>query len=210
MRRALLIFARTPEGEARAKRLPVAVAAPMFESVIVQWLGAARDANADVIVACAPRDRERLSRIAPDALWIDQGPGTFGARLSAAVTETFARHYDVVAVTGIDTMPVDLRAIFECGVNVIVPAGDGGVNLIALIADAPDVLATLQPRQRDAAARCEALLHAIVLPPSRDLDDIGDLREWLNEQPVVRTMHRVAMPRRQPSAASLRAPPLAA
>ena len=210
MRRALVIFARTPEAEARAKRLPLAVAAPLFASIIARWVRAAHDAKAEAIIACAPEHKARLARIAPHASWIEQPSGCFGERLSAVVTAAFAQQFDVVAITGIDTPPLDLTAIFECGRNVIVPARDGGVNLIALIADAPDVLASLRPRQRDAAARCEALLRAVVLPTLPDLDGNADLDDWLCRGAVPHPL-RVAVASFEPTPfAPLRGPPRAA
>lgn len=205
--RALVIFCRTPEAEARAKGLPVAKSAPLFEAALARWIRKARDAHAEPVIACAPEHRARLARIAPDASWIEQPQGSFGARLSAVATEAFGRGYARVALTGIDTPPIDLAAVFDSSVNVIVPARDGGVNLIGLIADAPELLSSLRPRQRDAASRCQVALHAVALPSSSDLDDIGDLSRLLRAPADVPAYRRFAISRRGAASPSLRAPP---
>jgi len=179
--RALVIFCRTPEAEARAKRLPVARTVPVFEAVIAGWVRAARNAGAEPVIACAPEHRARLSEIAPTASWIEQPTASFGGRLSAVTTEAFRRGFDAVAITGMDTPPMDLAPVFDCGTNVVVPAKDGGVNLIGLVVDAAGLLASLRPRQHDAASHCARVLEAIVFDAATDLDDEGDFRRALHD-----------------------------
>jgi glycosyltransferase A (GT-A) superfamily protein (DUF2064 family) len=190
--RALIIFCRTPEAEARAKNLPVARMARIFEAVLAMWVRAAQAADAEPFIASSAEHRARLLAIAPQASWIEQPNGSFGARLSTVTTAVFARGFESVALTGIDTPPMDLRAVFECGTNVIVPAKDGGVNVIGLIVNAPELLASLRPRQHDAAAHCAQVLEAVVLPASTDLDDCGDLRRALHDPAWIPLHHLLA------------------
>jgi glycosyltransferase A (GT-A) superfamily protein (DUF2064 family) len=189
--RAVIIFGRSPEAEALAKHLRVSRTAPVFEAVTAMWLRAAERANATAIVACAREDRRRIESIAPAAprIWIEQLEGTFGARLTGVVAETFRRGFETVVVTGIDAPPPasldDVFAKLESGAAdaVIAPATDGGVNLIALTSDASDLLSTMRPRQRDAAQRCRDFFGArlLVLEASGDLDGSADLARALRD-----------------------------
>jgi len=232
--RAVLIFARTPEAEARAKDLRVSRAAPLFEAVIGLWIGAAQRAGAVPIIACSPSDRGRFAAIVPTASpeWIDQGHGNFGERLSGAVSEGFGRGYGAVVVTGIDTPPPEsLDRVFsplESGAAdaVIAPATDGGINLIALTADATELLATIRARQGDAARRCHDFFgeRLCVLPASGDLDRAADLaralrdRSWALLHPLIEGVLVIARhPHFAPAASdrhvssmASRAPPFAA
>jgi len=49
-RRAVLIFARSPEAEAAAKHLPIEKAARLFRSLLDSWLDAARACGATPII----------------------------------------------------------------------------------------------------------------------------------------------------------------
>src|SRR3954471_4797353 len=106
--RALVIFCRTPEAEARVKGLPMARTVPIFEAVIALWVRAANAAGAEAIIACTAEHRARLAAITPGASWIEQPHGPCGTRLSAVATEAFGRGFGSVALTGIDTPPIDL------------------------------------------------------------------------------------------------------
>ncbi|HLJ73659.1 MAG TPA: hypothetical protein VKU62_03670, partial [Thermoanaerobaculia bacterium] len=70
MRRALVIFARSPEREAVAKRLPLHRAAALFRANLAAWTRAARAAKADV-------------------LRIEQHGETFGERLANTADDAF-------------------------------------------------------------------------------------------------------------------------
>ncbi|HKO54508.1 MAG TPA: DUF2064 domain-containing protein [Thermoanaerobaculia bacterium] len=180
-RRAIVLFARTPEAEAASKRLPVSRTAPLFSAVAAAWLRAAARHDATAIIACHRNDRERLTAIAPDVerLWLEQCGATFGARLAGAADDAFALGFTRVIVTGIDAPPpADLGAAFEGlddGKTVIAPASDGGINLIGLTAPCA-LLKTIEPRQRDVAKRCEAAFERLlILEQTTDIDTQRDL-----------------------------------
>lgn len=155
MRRALVIFARSPEREAAVKRLPLHRAAALFRSNLAAWTRAARAANADV-------------------LQIRQRGDTFGERLANTADDAFALGYDAIVITGIDVPACDLEEAFR-SLPAIAPARDGGVNLIGLCASARDLLLTFRVRDPRVADRCRsyfANLHE--LPAARDIDTIHD------------------------------------
>ncbi|HJT16151.1 MAG TPA: DUF2064 domain-containing protein [Thermoanaerobaculia bacterium] len=168
MRRALVIFARSPEGEAAAKRLPLHRAAALFRSNLAAWMRAAHAANADVL---QPAQRGR----------------TFGERLANAADDAFALGYDAIVITGIDVPACDLDRAFRT-MPAIAPARDGGVNLIGLCAPARDLLLTFRPRDGHVAARCRRYFaHLHELPVARDIDTIHDFNAAVCEdrlQPV--------------------------
>jgi glycosyltransferase A (GT-A) superfamily protein (DUF2064 family) len=180
-RRAIVLFARTPEAEAASKRLRVSRTAPLFSAVAAAWLRAAARHGAAAIIACDREDRARLAAIAPDVerLWLEQRGGSFGARLDGAAADAFALGFESVIVTGIDAPPpADLAAAFEAlddGKAVIAPATDGGINLIGLTGPSA-LLKTIEPRQRDVARRCEAAFERLlILEPTTDIDRQSDL-----------------------------------
>ncbi|HEY6893851.1 MAG TPA: DUF2064 domain-containing protein [Rhodanobacteraceae bacterium] len=156
MRRALVIFARSPEREAAAKRLPLHRAAALFRSNLAAWMRAAQRANADVLQP-------------------EQRGDTFGERLANAADDAFALGYDTIVITGIDVPACDLEPAFRSSMPVIAPARDGGVNLIGLNAPARDLLVTFRPRDRHVAARCRAYFARLgELPVTRDIDTVHD------------------------------------
>jgi len=72
--RALLIFARTPEAEAAAKRLPLASAAPLFRAVLRCWIASASAAPCEDIANDVSRAVSQ-----PDAT--SMAPTSFCARI---------------------------------------------------------------------------------------------------------------------------------
>jgi len=155
MRRALVIFARSPEREAAAKRLPLHRATALFRSNLAAWTRAARAAGADV-------------------LQLEQRGKTFGERLANTADDAFALGYDAIVITGIDVPACDLQTAFRV-MPVIAPARDGGVNLIGLSSPARDLLLTFRPRDPRVAQRCrEYFTNCYELPVARDIDTIHD------------------------------------
>jgi glycosyltransferase A (GT-A) superfamily protein (DUF2064 family) len=177
---AIVLFARSPEREAAAKRMPQA--APLFRAVIAAWLDAAERHGAEAVIACAEEDRAAIARIAPhlDRRWIEQGAGSFGERVIAAARTAFAS-FDSVLIAAIDAPPPrELGAAIDAlarGVTVIGPARDGGVNFIGLRSFDAELLARLT------VARCRALCpNLLVLRAVTDLDSQRSLAAAHNER----------------------------
>jgi glycosyltransferase A (GT-A) superfamily protein (DUF2064 family) len=157
MRPAILLFARSPEREASAKRMRFA--APLFRALVASWLDAARRHEAKPVIACAEEDREALASIAPDIdrEWIEQRGATFGERVASATDEAFARGFDAVLIAAIDAPPHDLREAFAKlaeGTPVVSPSRDGGINFIGLVRPERELLAQLELGRRDLLAFC--------------------------------------------------------
>jgi glycosyltransferase A (GT-A) superfamily protein (DUF2064 family) len=177
---SLLLFARSPEREAAAKRMPGA--APLFSAVIAAWLDAARRHGAAALIACEAEDRAALAKIAPhvERRWIEQRGRTFGERVVAAAGEAFAGS-DAVIIAAIDAPPPrDLGAAFAAvasGRVVVGPARDGGVNFIGLARLDAALLANLTLRR--CRERCARLL---VLRAVTDLDSPASVSAARNER----------------------------
>lgn len=184
--RAVVLFARSPEREACAKRMPSA--APLFRAVIAAWLRAAHAHDAVPVIACEPRDRDSLASIAPalERCWIEQRPGTFGTRVADAVSATFLLGFDNVLLAAIDAPPTDLGAAFAAldrGHAVIAPAKDGGVNFIGLTSPNRTLLEQLAPHRRDLVALCERhLAGVVVLETTTDVDNPSSLEQARRER----------------------------
>jgi len=164
---AVVLFARSPEREAAAKRMPAAVA--LFRGVIAAWLAAAKAAGATPLIACESRDRESLSRIAPhvERGWIEQGPGAFGERVCSAMEQAFARGFASAIIAAIDAPPPPqlnaALAALQQGLPVVAPARDGGVNFVGLTSPDRALLERLTPRRRDLVDLCRAHLPQVVI-----------------------------------------------
>jgi glycosyltransferase A (GT-A) superfamily protein (DUF2064 family) len=194
--RAVVIFARTPESEAAAKRLPRVRASALFRSLFAAWQRAARAAGAEL-------------------LCIEQRGNTFGERLANCADDAFARGFRAVVITGIDVVPPrGLESAFrsvEAGRAVIAPSYDGGVNLIGLCHPARDLLITFAQRNRHIAARCRAYFGAVdELPVARDIDSLDDFYEALREERLPPVAVRLKPAHALRAAATItRAPPIA-
>jgi len=169
MRRSIVLFARSPEREASAKRMRFA--APLFRALIASWLDAARRHHATPVIACAADDRDALASIAPEIEreWIEQRGDSFGERVAHATDETFKRGFDAVLVAAIDAPPHDLAAAFaslERGIPVISPSRDGGINFIGLVQPEPELLARLELHRRDLVHVCKRHFRNAGVPPA--------------------------------------------
>lgn len=132
---AVVLFARSPEREAAAKRMRSG--APLFRVVVAAWLRATRRHGAMPLIACAREDRTALAAIAPDVErgWIEQHGLSFGTRVANAAEDAFARGHDAVILAAIDAPPHDLGRAFAAlarGTAVVAPASDGGVNYLGI------------------------------------------------------------------------------
>jgi len=166
-----VLFARSPEREASAKRMRSA--APLFRALVASWLEAARRCEAKPVIACAEEDRDALASIAPDIEreWIEQRGTTFGQRVACVTDEAFARGFDAVLIAAIDAPPHDLDEAFarlDEGTPVISPSRDGGINFIGLVQPEPELLGRLEMRRRNLREQFAAFS---VVRGSIDLDD---------------------------------------
>src|SRR5919109_1086053 len=132
---AVVLFARSPEREAAAKRMRSGAA--LFRAVVAAWLRAARRHGAMPLIACAREDRDALAAIAPEIErgWIEQHGVSFGTRVANAAEDAFARGHDAVVLAAIDAPPHDLGRAFASlarGIAVVAPASDGGVNYLGI------------------------------------------------------------------------------
>ncbi len=132
---AVVLFARSPEREAAAKRMRSG--ARLFRAIVAAWLRAARRHGALPLIACAPEDRDALAAIAPEIErgWIEQHGETFGLRVANAAEDAFARGHDAIVLAAIDAPPHGLGVTFAAlarGITVLAPAADGGVNYLGI------------------------------------------------------------------------------
>jgi glycosyltransferase A (GT-A) superfamily protein (DUF2064 family) len=170
---AVVLFARSPEREAAAKR--IAGAASLFRKVIAAWLRETAAAGARPVIACDPRDRRALAAIAPevDREWIEQPRASFGERVCSATMEAFSRGFERVLLAAIDAPPLRLREaldVLQSGTPVIGPARDGGVNFIGVLDANHELLSHLT------VARClDALPDAVVFEAATDVDSTASL-----------------------------------
>jgi hypothetical protein len=169
--RCVVVFARTPFLEARAKRMPAA--ARLFACVRARVLRAAAASGADVLVsspgpAGSPRARAAI---------LSQRGRTFGDRLRNALADTRNLGYREIVVVPGDVPglePRHLRAAFRrlrtCS-TVLGPSPDGGVYLLGIHGDFEPVLAGVPWCTRLVFARLRANAgDAAVLSPVADVD----------------------------------------
>ena len=181
-RRAVLIFARSPEAEAAAKHLPIEKAAPLFRSLLDSWLDAARACGATPIIASP-------TPLPVDALHIAQRGATFGERLANSSRDAWNHGFDSLLVAGIDAPPPPLLdqafvALESGSVDAVVaPARDGGLNWIGLRSPAFEFLSTVRLRDRDLLRRCRSFFPSIfVLPAVSDVDSLEDVAAARHEE----------------------------
>ena len=222
-RRAVLLFARTPEAEAAAKGLPQRAAA-IFEALIRAWLRAAESGGATAVIACSPADRSRLSAIAPrcSRLYVDQAGETFGDRLAGAAAA--CSRFSPIVIAGIDAPPPDLQTAFEQLEHgdvdaAIAPARDGGINVIGFVTAPLDLLRSFTIGDTSLASRCLAAFDTVLrLEASTDIDSPkcvqaasreGSWRQFrsLLRTSIPRATMRIPLLRRPAISRGLRAPP---
>jgi glycosyltransferase A (GT-A) superfamily protein (DUF2064 family) len=182
IRRAVLIFARSPEAEAAAKHLPIEKAARLFRSLLDSWLDAARACGATPIIASS-------TPLLVDALHIAQRGTTFGERLANSSCDAWNLGIDSLLIAGIDAPPPrHLDQAFVALENgsvdaVVAPAHDGGLNLIGLRRPAFEFLSTIGLRDRDLLRRCRIFFPSIfILPTVSDVDSLEDVAAARHEQ----------------------------
>ncbi|HWC64701.1 MAG TPA: DUF2064 domain-containing protein [Thermoanaerobaculia bacterium] len=182
-RRALLLFTRSPEAEARTKGFDRRNAAPLFGALLESWVRLARETATELVVASPAPCRRRLeeSGLAPGARFLTQAGPTFGERLGAATREAFALGFDIVAVAGGDAPAIEageLRRAFaeaEAGAVVLGPSEDGGVYLIVTGSRGADLGRSLAPRDPRALRRLLSAVadrggRVVLLPRRSEID----------------------------------------
>jgi len=182
IRRAVLIFARSPEAEAAAKHLPIEKAARLFRSLLDSWLDAARACGATPIIASS-------TPLPVDALYIAQRGTTFGERLANSSSDAWNLGIDSLLIAGIDAPPPPhLDQAFAALENgsvdaVVAPAHDGGLNLIGLRSPSFEFLSTIRLRERDLLRRCRGFFPSIlILPAVSDVDSLEDVAAARHEE----------------------------
>ncbi len=196
MSRFLVLFAREPTRQAREKGLGSA-AAELFRGFAAGWLEAARQTDAQLVVATPPEDIaawRQVFRGAPDPAWIRQRGGTFGLRLEDAARRAAALGGHSVLVGG-DVAPSAsvlseaFRAVEDGADAAVSRAPDGGVSLLALSHADLDLLRGIRERRRTVLAD---LLRALggrgrsvrIVSPAADLDGRAALRALLREEKI--------------------------
>lgn len=169
MPRQVILFARAPAGEARAKGFSNGEAAALFGAFAAGWIAAARRSGARLVIATPPEDipawRGLAAMEAGGAVpaVIDQRGRSFGDRLEDAARRAGTGR---AVLVGGDVAPSEklLHEAFlalERGADaVIAPAGDGGVSLLALGEHDFDLLSEIGQRRRDVCSRLLAALAA--------------------------------------------------
>jgi glycosyltransferase A (GT-A) superfamily protein (DUF2064 family) len=206
VRRHLILFARDPAREARAKGFG-APGEELFATFAAGWRQAARDVGAQIVIATPPEDlpawRARLGSTAGDVLWISQSGSTLGQRVQRVLRRASQLPGRAVVVGG-DVAPNAgvLRQAFDAldrGADAILaPADDGGVSLLAIPAADLDLLETLAPRQRRVAERLRRRLSARgreveIVAAASDIDGRRSLRCLSRDRRVASGLRALAL-----------------
>ncbi len=155
--RAILVFTRAPEAEARVKRLPVAEGSRLFVGFLQSWQKRAHDTGADLLVVTPASSKAALARLLPNASIAAQSGESFSARVEAAFALAFDRGASTVLMVGGDSPPLespDLHRAFSHLEShdralVLTPSADGGVNAIGFNAEADRPLAGITWQSSD-------------------------------------------------------------
>ena len=206
MQRHLILFARDPGREARAKGFGAAGEA-LFATFAAGWLQAAREVGAQVVIAAPPEDlpawRARLGSNTRDVVWIPQSGSTLGQRVQSVLRRASELQGRAVVVGG-DVAPDAgvLRQAFDAldrGADAILaPADDGGVSLLAIPAADLDLLETLAPRQRRVAERLRRRLSARgreveIVAAASDVDGRRGLRFLSRDRRLASALRSLAL-----------------
>ncbi|MGH9441109.1 MAG: TIGR04282 family arsenosugar biosynthesis glycosyltransferase [Thermoanaerobaculia bacterium] len=189
--RALLVFTRTPEAEARAKGLSPERAAGLFAGFLDSWRRAAEEAGARLVLSSPERcaDRFRTHALGEGATILAQAARPFGERLASAVGEVFELGFRCVSVVAGDTPALsggELRIVFEALEGsappaVVGPSRDGGVYLIGLGSPENRILREFSLRNPRLCAEVESAfeisgLEVLKLGVRGEVDSLADLQ----------------------------------
>jgi len=179
--RCVLVFARTPFLEARAKRMPAARA--LFACARARVLAASAASGGDVVVAApgAPGPPP------PGTIGLPQRGSTFAERLANALADARRLGYEEIVVVPGDVPGLDarhLRAAFarlRAGPTVLGPSPDGGVYLLGVRGEFGSVLAGVPWCTPQVFKTLVANAgRAAVLPALADVDGHAHLRALLS------------------------------
>lgn len=209
-RRAILLFARTPEREAHAKRLSTAVSPSDRVSVYTfltgRVLSELSHLSYSVIVATddAAYNFQRFSPTVRNV--VTQRGKSFQEKLINSLSDVFALGYDAVVCVGNDCPDLssgDIEAAFssiDTGTLVLGAAADGGAYLIGLGRDdlstalcamedcrweTPSLLGDLFSRAADSG------ITAALLPRLSDIDTVDDLKRFACRMHHLPVLHRI-------------------
>ncbi len=198
MKRSLVLFAREPSSEARAKGFAAAGAADLFASFAVGWLDAAESAGAGLVVAAPAEDLAAWRRrLPPDRgiVWIAQHGRSFGQRLEESARRVVSDGGSAVLVGGDvpPSAPAVSRAFdaLDQGADaVLAPSPDGGVSLVALTPLDLDLLRGLAAGSADVFRALAAALEkrgrtVEVIGFAPDVDGRRDLRRLMHSGAVL-------------------------
>ena len=189
--RLVLVFARAPRDERRAKPLVERAARPAVEALhdgmLRHALGVARAAGARTRLVTT-RDASSLRSLGEVDLALQRG-STFAERLENAVADAFADGWREVVVIGADTPRIEsrhLRLAFDrlsssrAPHAVVGPACDGGYYLLGLRRPSPELFVDVPwGTDRVLARTLEAIRAAgrtvLILEPLADIDRPEDL-----------------------------------
>jgi methylmalonyl-CoA mutase cobalamin-binding subunit len=218
MTRLVILFARAPSQEARAKGFSSPEAEGLFAAFAAGWGEAARRAGASLVIATPAEDFPAWRRLAGNAAsprLIAQRGRHFGDRLEDAVRRAGIGGGAVLVGGDVAPSTVLLNRAFEARERgaeaVIAPAGDGGVSLLALSEPDLALLSGIAARRRDVCARLLAALAArgrrvCLLEPARDVDGRRELRRLARQgltDPSMASLARRALDRAAPAEAPI-------
>jgi glycosyltransferase A (GT-A) superfamily protein (DUF2064 family) len=186
---AILFFSRTPQEEARCKRIVSSRKTQGIAHILQQHsLREARLTNLPVF-HCSGKH---------------QYGDSFGERLANAIEETFAKGYERLLVIGNDTPDLDAAALGKArqllndNQLVLGPSTDGGVYLIGLTPEAYERDAfiqlaweTAQLQDTFANYALNFALAVFRLAPLSDIDDTLDFWRFLHSLPFESTLRTV-------------------
>ena len=175
--RCVLVFARTPVLEARAKRMPAARA--LFACARARVLAAAASSGADLILAMPSGPAPGR----PEGTRLLQRGSTFAERLVNALTDARALGYEQIVVVPGDVPGLENRhfrtafARLRACPTVLGPSPDGGVYLLGVRGDFEPILAGVPWCTAHVFKRLLANAgRAAVLPVLADVDGHTHLR----------------------------------
>ena len=193
-KRAILLFTRAPQHEARSKplaaRLTFAERVGLYASCLRHTLAQADALEVPIIIATDVPEYNFAQFAGTVELVIAQRGRAFGEKLGEALRQTFAQGYDEVVCIGSDCVelsPADLRLAFAQIAQhdiVLGAAKDGGVYLIGLRREHAEQIYSLMhachwqtagvQRELLATARMNGLAVGL-LRPCDEIDTFADL-----------------------------------
>jgi uncharacterized protein len=175
-RRALVFLARAPSHPGKTRltsHLAADQAIELRRALLLDTLGALRNANVPIVLAFTPEDAEDEMRAlvtATNVRFVPQRGADLGARMLSAMGAAFADGHESVVLVGSDlpSLPSShLTGAFDFldgGSDVVVgPADDGGYYLIGTRCVVPDIFINIAWGAADVFSRTRALAQSASL-----------------------------------------------